>query len=116
MKKARLFAAAALSFLLAFALFRFSGFSLPYPELLFLPVFGGLFFVIWKSLALPFDKQRALFALLFGIGLAASFVIGRKIHLWQEPYYEAFRVSDLIYGAALSLIFFCVAWLLLAAA
>lgn len=116
MKKVRPFIAAALSFLLGFVLFRFSGFSLPYPELLFLPAFGGLFVLIQKSLALPFDKQRAIFSLLFGIALAASFVIGRKIHLWQEPYYEAFRVSDLLYGAALSLIFFCAARLLLATA
>lgn len=94
------------AFASAFALFRFMGMALPYGVLLFLPALLGCWLVWDRSLRIDWRGKGEILPGLYAGLLALSFVVGRKIHLWSEPFFEAVRAADLIYWLIFTGFFF----------
>lgn len=94
-----------LSYILTFVLFKFFDLTFPYSEVLFVAAMFGTYYLILNSYKI-LDKSIRIGSAIFSLFLSLSFVIGRKINLWEKPYFEYFKFSDLIYWALIGLFLF----------
>lgn len=103
----RILAIAIVSYLISCSLLLFCGLGSSLSELIFYPLFASVFFVIKGMLSLSPDKKRTACSVILGFCLSASFVIGRKINLWEEPYFEYFKLSDVFFLLCIGIFLSC---------
>lgn len=90
------------SYIITLVLFRFFNLIIPYTEAIFLISMFALAWLIFNSYKIA-DKPLKIGSAIFAFLLALSFVIGNKIHIFEKPYFDYFKLIDLIYLISIAL-------------
>lgn len=96
-----------LSYILSAMLMKFYNIQFRFKEIIFFTIMYAIFVIANRAFNIK-DKRMIIGAALFSPMLSVSFVIGRKIRIFEEPYFQKFGYTDIVYGLLFSVFLYFV--------